>query len=321
MEVARADGIPCETTPLHYPFSWRHLPINLARAARCFRRHRPQIILGYTSVPNFYGAVLWKHVGARLFVWGQRDHGLYAPPQILNRLALRRTPVFVANAPSVRDFLIQTFQVNPSRVHWVPNAVEIPAAKSSGKPHAAGQVIQVANGHPPKDHETLLRAWCEVQRHYRDAETAPRLTLVGSFDRNPAYKARLSDLIESQPQLKASVHFTGASQDVLPLLQASDIGVLSSRSEGMPNAVLEYMAAGLPVVATDLPGIRDALGNDAAPWLTPVADPQSLATRLLTLLGNTSLRHHLGQANRARAETLFSVEALFHNMRTLIEPP
>jgi glycosyltransferase involved in cell wall biosynthesis len=186
----------------------------------------------------------------------------------------------------------------------IPNAVEIPARASDA---AGRQVVCVAHGRgTKKDHETLLKAWRIVGR---SGGSEARLVLAGYFEQGDAYADRIRALA-AEPDLAESVRFAGASEVIPDLLTRSAIGVLSSRNEGMPNAVLEYMAAGLPVVATDLPGIRLALGEESDHWLAPEGDAEALAERMLELIRDPALRGECGRRNRARAEAEFSVAAL-----------
>ncbi|OPZ04347.1 MAG: putative glycosyltransferase EpsD [candidate division BRC1 bacterium ADurb.BinA364] len=94
------------------------------------------------------------------------------------------------------------------------------------------------------------------------------------------------------------------------LLGASDLGVLCSKSEGLPNAILEYMANGLPVVASDLPGNREALGDDPLQILPASGDADSLAERMLSFLQSPRLSRDVGERNRLRAEQEFSLKSM-----------
>jgi glycosyltransferase involved in cell wall biosynthesis len=115
--------------------------------------------------------------------------------------------------------------------------------------------------------------------------------------------------------------------DVAGLLGACDMGVLSSRSEGLPNALLESMAAGLPVVATDIAGVREALGIDEdredrdAPGeacLAPVGDSAAMAQRILALMRVPQQRAALGAANQRRIASHFAVDRMGSRVAMLI---
>jgi glycosyltransferase involved in cell wall biosynthesis len=95
------------------------------------------------------------------------------------------------------------------------------------------------------------------------------------------------------------VRFLGRIEDVSGLLAAVDVAVLSSRSEGMPNAVLEPMAAGLPVVATDIEGVREAVGPTGVAVLAPPGDHRALANALDRALTDEALRSDARAINPA----------------------
>ncbi len=96
------------------------------------------------------------------------------------------------------------------------------------------------------------------------------------------------------------VRFAGAITDVAAFVRATDLVVLPSSAEGMSNAMLEAMACGVPVIATDTGGIREVLGeNGRAGWLVPADTPDALATAITTAMGSAELRREAGAAARA----------------------
>jgi glycosyltransferase involved in cell wall biosynthesis len=103
------------------------------------------------------------------------------------------------------------------------------------------------------------------------------------------------------------VHFLGSRTDVPRLLMASDIGVLSSHSEGLSNAVIEYMAAGLPVVCTDVGGNPELIKDDVNGYVVPVSDSESMAAAMIRLLSNRGRAREMGMRGRALADELFDV--------------
>jgi glycosyltransferase involved in cell wall biosynthesis len=119
--------------------------------------------------------------------------------------------------------------------------------------------------------------------------------------------------------LESTVRFLGGINDVPDLLHACDLTAFSSRNEGMPNGVLECMAAGKAIVSSDLPGVRDALGPHTEGVLVPPGDPESFACALISLLRDREKCSLLGQANRARIRAEFSVELMVERHLKIIQ--
>ena len=164
----------------------------------------------------------------------------------------------------------------------------------------------VANFRSQKDHQTLLCAWRRIINKRIPNKPTPRLWLAGATQETYESTKALAD----QLGLSGSVYFLGAVKDVTGLLAACDIGVLTSHHEGLSNSVIEYMAAGLPVVATDLSGNKEALGEDPnQPFVRP-GDPVDLADKLFSLLNDPERRRAIGERNRKRADKEFSVNSM-----------
>jgi glycosyltransferase involved in cell wall biosynthesis len=102
------------------------------------------------------------------------------------------------------------------------------------------------------------------------------------------------------------------------LLNSTDIGVLSSVSEGSPNSLLEYMAAGLPVVATDIPGIREIIPDSQIPFLFAPKDSTHFADLLMKLINDSNLRQKLGELNKQYVFDNFNPSNNNEQMRDLI---
>ncbi len=106
------------------------------------------------------------------------------------------------------------------------------------------------------------------------------------------------------------VKFLGWQAEVERLLQRWDIFAMPSLEEGFGIAALEAMAAGLPVVATNVGGIPELVENGRTGWLVPPGNPQALAERVCTLLLNPEMRYVMGAAGRARARSCFSMDRM-----------
>lgn len=115
------------------------------------------------------------------------------------------------------------------------------------------------------------------------------------------------------------VRFLGERRDVPDLLAASDIGVLASQEEGFSNAVLESMAAGLPMVVTDVGGNAEAVTDGKNGFVVPARDPALLAEAISAMIGDAGRRRALGDAARRRADESFSIDASVSAYEALYE--
>jgi glycosyltransferase involved in cell wall biosynthesis len=282
----------------------------LAALVLSFRAFKPDVLIPMTDYPNKVIGALSPLLGAGLCLWNQRDEGREVTGRPMERLALRWVDHFVANSPAGAEHLISRFGVSEHRISQIPNGVDLePAADdrviwrrrlaiADDRPVA----VMCANLHRFKDHETLLHAWADLCSRL---PVAPILLLAGrDGDRRAAIDSLISDL-----GLGEMVRILGFVDDVSGLLGACDLAVFSSQREGSPNAVLEAMAAGLPVVATDIPGIRMVLGEDH-PGLVAPRDAASLAERVVTMIRDDELRQTLRRDGLERVRTMFTVDAM-----------
>ena len=162
---------------------------------------------------------------------------------------------------------------DPAQVRFLPNFVAPPtgAVPAAGLPGRPGlRVLCLANLRPEKDHENVLRA---MGRIVQEVPGAHLLLVGGSSD--PARSAALEGLVRSLG-LDSSVSFLGSRPDVPNILAACDVGVLGSSSEGLPLSLLEYGAAGLPAVATDVGECGHVMAEGTG-RLVPPRDPEALA--------------------------------------------
>lgn len=300
-----------------FSFNWGKTALtrvpNLVRLAGELRSLRPDIILSYTAIPNLACGIVWKYTGAALLVWNQRDEGLLLNRKFWHRHAVRSTRFFIANSGNGRKFLMDAYAADPCRIVVVHNGVE-PCLPLNSREEWRSRLgispdrsvgCMVANFHPFKDHETLLRAWAGVVSRAGDG-TAPVLLLAG---RNDLGEESLRQLVE-ELKIAEYVRFIGKVDDVAGLLQATDLCLHSSKSEGLPNAVLEAMAAGCPLVATDIPGVREALGDAMSEYMVPMADSAAFAERICRLLADSGLRRRVGEQLRERVAGHFNLDGM-----------
>ncbi len=161
------------------------------------------------------------------------------------------------------------------------------------------RLLAVARSDPNKDLETLLRAMAIIHQHLPDV----RLAIRGAVS-VPDYHQRMLELRRGLG-LDDVVDFGGHSDDPAALYRDADVLVQSSVSEAFPYAVIEGMMSGLPVVATDVGGTAEAIGDTGI--AVPSRDPARLAAATIILLQDAALRRHLGNAARERALSLFTI--------------
>lgn len=301
--------IPWRIVPFRWEESRAKNLAGMTKFGSILRRERPDIILPYLAPTNLLCNLVWPFTGARMSVWNQRDLGLDRVHSRYEKTAIRRASCFIANSNHVAEYLRQELGVNPARVRVVRNGVALRQPEEDGKTWRerlglspeCWVACMVANLNDNKDHATLLRAWRIVVDRLHESGRAAALLLAGRFGgTHEALKALAFDL-----RLGDSVKFLGQVGDISGLLSAVDLGVFSSESEGSPNGVLECMAAGLAVVATDIPGVSEAVDSTSHPFLTPVRDVDAMAGRIVHLATNQNLRRELGEANRLRIENEF----------------
>ena len=297
-----------------------HQWLNAAvRFAFLLRMARAEILLPYCARSNIICGLAWRLAGAKTCIWNQRDEGIgIKPASRATQWAVRSTPAYVSNSQNTADFLARTFDVPVERISIVHNGVELaPPIHNRAEWRRLLEVGQnsflacmLANVHRNKDHATLLRAWRIALDNLRSLQDEAVLILAGWLHPEAdQIKALVREL-----NLGESVKFLGPVDDVAGLLSAVDLAVFSSKSEGCPNGVLECMASGLPMVATDIPGIREAVGPAGLKYLAPPNDAGSFANRMLELAHHSDLAHSLAAAYQKRIREEFSPHQMVQKM-------
>jgi starch synthase (maltosyl-transferring) len=174
----------------------------------------------------------------------------------------------------------------------IPNGVPIPAEPAPLAPGA--RWISVGRLDEQKGHDVLIEAWRRL------GARAPRLAIVGRGPREADLRARAAGL---------PIELCGERPEIEALLRSAGGFVLASRDEGLSNALLEAMAAGLPIVATRAGGTPEAV-DDRSGILVPPDDPDALAAAVAALAADPERARTLATTTRARAAALFSVERM-----------
>jgi L-malate glycosyltransferase len=168
----------------------------------------------------------------------------------------------------------------------------------------------VAMLRPEKDHETLLRAASKVVRTNQNVE----FVLVGDGPRRPFLESLVTKL-----GLPTRVRITGFQNNVAEYLAAIDISVLSSRAESLSNAILESMAAGRAVIATDVGGASELITHGSTGLLVPAGNPDDLARSILKLVDDKTLRMTIGIAAKSHIQREFGVSKAIREFESIYD--
>lgn len=245
-----------------------------------------------------------------------------ARPFYRRRIALLREVdrFVVLNQESAAELEAVGLGAVPARV--IPNGVDVqrfaPAAPAEqlalrvrlGLPAGEPVALFVGRLERRKGLDLLLAAWADLVRR----GGAPRLLIAGPGEAGPWIRQAQALGLEGR------VEFLGGRTDVADLYRAADLFVFPSRAEGCPNAVLEAMASALPVVATDVAGNREVVGEDGkAGWLVPTEAPAALAEAVGTLVAAPALRRQIGAAGKTAVLDRFAMERVGAQYLSLYE--
>ena len=290
---------------------------------RWLRGQRVDLIHAHQYSPFFYALLArWVYrLPPILFMEHGRPYPDYPRARriLANRLLLESRDRVVAVGEAVRQALIVNEGLPADRISVIHNGVDL-------KPFLLGSfnrdtvrraigigdndfvILQVARLDPIKDHETAFRALGRVLQVRPDA----RLVVAGDGPERPWLEA----LIQNH-QLNANVRLLGTRTDVAQLMSAADVLLLSSISEGIPLTLIEAMAAGLPVVSTDVGGVAEVVDDGVTGLLAPAGDADALARQVLRLANSPALRINLAQAARTRAIEKFAEERMIRSYEVL----
>ncbi len=255
------------------------------RIARYLRAQRVDVVHCHNFAAYLYGSI-----GGRIARCPGIVYTVHGPeiPSKKRHVLLQRLPLadhVVAVSEHVRRGAIQKVGLKPERVMTILNGVDLTPSEVGrtagrirseiGVPEDALLLGTVARLTPEKDHETLLRAFARIVSQHAGA----RLLIVGDGPLREVLEKRVVEL-----KINESAHFLGSRQDVASILSSLDVFVLASREEGLGIALLEAMAARVPVVATAVGGIPEIVVDGKTGLLVAPGDPDGLADAVMGLL-------------------------------------
>jgi len=277
----------------------------LAEVVRALRDLQPDLMTAHGAKVGILGRIAARYLGIPLVV---TVHGWACAPgtpavQAAVSRGLERSIGSLATklitvSEFDRRFGIASRLVSEDRVVTVHNGMPdvSPALRASAQT-SPPRLVMVARFEPQKDHATLLLALSGLQDHPWE------LDLVGDGPLRAAMEKLAAD-----HGIGGRVHFLGQRTDVDRLLARSQIYLLASHWEGFPLSILEAMRAALPVVASDVGGVSEAVEDGTTGYVVPRGDVQQMRGRISSLLQSADLRAQFGAAGRARYEQRFTLD-------------
>lgn len=298
------------------------------------RKERPHILQTYLFWTNIYGAIVGKIANVPVILTGRREtfdpRYKRFPNQWLQNMTNRTVTAVIANSHAVKAECLQHERhLDASRIEVIHNGVDIERFRGGAAsirlkqeldlPDDAMIVGIVGRLHPRKGHRIFLEAAAHILRVHPRA----RFLIIG---RDQGMQADLMRQAE-QTAIRHAVRFLGEQRDIPDLLALLDVQVCASFIEGLSNAVLEGMASGKPVVATNIAGNPELISDGDTGLLIPAGDAGACAEAVCRLLADRELRNKMGAAAQARVRQHFSVarmisqtEAVYEKYLRLIKP-
>lgn len=293
----------------------------LLRLSWFLRRGNFDIVHTHDLWSNLLGIPAAWLAGVPAIVSSRRDLAHFEWYQGKRRVWLRRiqnlSGTVLANATPIRDALIANDGFAPEKLRVIRNGVDIEKFRGSRELRdqifpEVGQgklIVLVGNMHTDvKGHPWLIACAPTVVREFPDS----RFVLVGEGEERARFERQVTEL-----GLQRNFLFVGRRTDVPKILACCDLAILPSRAEGLPNAVLEYMAAGLPTIVSNVGGNSELVKDGVSGLLVPPEDAPALAEALLKLLRNPDLAMQMAQHGHEFAVRNFSFERLLREVDQL----
>lgn len=249
---------------------------------------------------------------ANAYVFGARLFGAFRPlitsarnckvqgraSQVVNALAFRASAAIVVNSQDVADFVVRRYAAPRRRLRVVVNGIDVQRFRPAAKPPGgAGAIVTVGRMVTQKNHALFLEAAARLAA----LRPEQRFVLVGDGPLRPELEAQARRL-----GIAERVDFAGERRDVEDILRSASLFWLTSRWEGMPNVVLEALASGVPVIATDVGGTRSLIRTGVDGFVVDsdaaCPDPDEFVRRSADLLADQAAWARFAAAARARAE-------------------
>jgi glycosyltransferase involved in cell wall biosynthesis len=277
------------------------------------RQQRVQIVQTFFESSDLWAGFVTKTMSQAALIWSRRDMGILRARKhkIAYRLMSGAPDAVFAVSEQVRQHCIEVDRIDSARVQTIYNGSDLTDWNRVSRPaRTSGDLLvtTVGNIRRVKGHDILIKAAGLIVSQFPKVS----FTIAGDILEQD-YFAELQTLI-AELNLSDHFHFVGGVTDLSRHLAAADIFVLPSRSEGFSNAIVEAMAASLPVIATDVGGNAEAVRSGVTGFLVPSEDPVALSAAIIGLLSDPSRAKAMGIAGKLLAAEKFTTEAMMEKI-------
>ncbi|HEY6375014.1 MAG TPA: glycosyltransferase family 4 protein [Edaphobacter sp.] len=313
-ESAGLKSPPC---PIYVLPLQRTYDLTALRAALDFRhflkQHRIQIVQTFFESSDLWAGFVTKTMSKSKLIWSRRDMGILRGRKhnIAYRLMSGAPDAVFAVSEQVRRHCIDVDRIDSARVQTIYNGLNLSDWKTASRPSKpSGQflVTTVGNIRRVKGHDIFIKAAASIVQRFPNGS----FSIAGDV-LEPDYFAELQTLVRDL-NLSNHFHFVGGITDMQEYLSTADIFVLPSRSEGFSNAIVEAMAASLPVVATAVGGNAESVKDGVNGYLVPAEDSSALSAAIAHLLSDPTQAKEMGLAGKALVAECFTTEAMMNRI-------
>lgn len=309
-------SVPCSVYLLPLQRTYDLTALKGAIAFRRFLQQKKiQIVQTFFESSDIWAGFVTKAMSNAKLIWSRRDMGILRTRKhdIAYRLMGGLPDAVFAVSELVRQHCIEEDRIHPDRVQTIYNGLDLADWTSTQTPVLTHKrlVTTAGNIRHVKGHDVFIQAAAAVVSQFPEV----CFSVAGGV-LEPAYFEKLQTMVRNL-NLSEHFHFAGAVTNLREHLSAADIFVLPSRSEGFSNAIVEAMAASLPVVATNVGGNAEAVLNGVSGYIVPSEDPGALAAAIIQLLADPSRAKAMGQAGSHIVAEKFTTDIMMRQTTTI----
>jgi glycosyltransferase involved in cell wall biosynthesis len=280
---------------------------------RFLRQQKVRLVQTFFESSDLWVGPIAKLMSPAKLIWSRRDMGILrgTKHKVAYRLMARLPDKVFGVSEQVTRYCVEVDHIPPKRVETLYNGLDLAEwlqMPERERTSEAQTIVTVGNIRRVKGHDVFVRAAAVLAREFPNARF-----VVGGEVLDPAYYEELQALVRDL-QLGDRFTFAGGISDLRAFLRDADLFVLPSRSEGFSNAIVEAMAAALPVVATDVGGNAEAVLDGVTGRIVPPEDSEALAAGIREVLADAERAKTMGQAGRQRVAERFTTEAMMRQL-------